>query len=157
MSKLLFATLTAALAFAASAHAQDTKIELSAVPQNIMDTAMKEVPDFKAASANTEMEDGKTVYEVQGMAGDKKVEVDVMEDGTLDEVETEVDMSAVPKAVTDAVMGKMPNFKPNKIEESKRPAGTFYEIEGMDDTNKMDVEIMADGSSMKAEAMKAGN
>lgn len=157
MSKLLLATIAAALAFVAPAAAQDTKIELSAVPKNVMDAAVKAAPGFAASSANTEMEDGKTIFELQGTVGDKKVEVDVLEDGTLDEVETEIEVSALPKAATDAVMAKMPAFAPTKVEESVRTAGTFYEIEGMDGANKMDVEIMADGSSMKAEAMKAGN
>lgn len=91
---------------------------------------------------------------LQGMAGGKTVEVDVIEDGTLDEVETE--MSALPKAVTDAVLRKMPNLKTTKIEESKRPAGTYYEIEGTDGSKKMDIEIKADGSSMNDNLLKYG-
>lgn len=137
--------------------AEEAKVELSAVPKAVMDTAMKEVSGFKATTANSEMEDGKTVYEIQGTADGKKVEVDVMEDGTLDEVETETEMGALPGAVTTAVMAKMPNFKASKIEESRRSAGTYYEIEGMDGSNKMDIEIMADGSGMKAEKLTSGN
>lgn len=150
MIKIISVSLFALLA-AGSASAQETKVEMSAVPKNVMDAAMKEVSGFTAMSANTEMEAGKKVYEIQGTADGKKVEVDVMEDGTVEEVETELEMGALPKAVTDAVMGKMPNFKPSKIEESKRPAGTYYEIEGMDGSNKMDVEIKADGTMMKSE------
>ena len=119
----------------------------------VMETATKEASGFKASSANTEMEDGKTVYEIQGMAGGKTVEVDVMEDGTLDEVETAVDMSAVPDAANKAIMAKMPNFKSSKVEESKRTDGMYYEIEGTDGANKLEVEIKADGSGMKSEKM----
>lgn len=80
-----------------------------------------------------------------------------MEDGTLDEVETEIEMGALPDAVSKAVMGKMPKFQPSKIEESRRTAGTFYEIEGMDGANKMDIEIKGDGTGMKAEKLASGN
>lgn len=118
---------------------------------------MKEVNGFKAMTANTEMEGSKKVYELQGMADGKKVEVDVIEDGTLDEVETEIEMGALPEAVTKAVMGKMPNFKPGKIEQSRRPAGTYYEIEGTDGSNKMDIEIKADGTEMKAEKLTSAS
>lgn len=66
-------------------------------------------------------------------------------------------MGALPEAVTKAVMGNMPNLKPSKIEESIRPAGTYYEIEGADGSNKMDIEIKADGTSMKAGKLTSGN
>lgn len=153
MFKLLSVSVATMIVTGAAFAGDSKKVELSDVPQKVTDTAMKEVSGFKASSANTEMEDGKKVYELQGMADGKKVEIDVMEDGTLDEVETEMEMSALPEAVTKAVMGKMPNFKPSKIEESRRPAGTYYEIEGADGSNKMDIEIKADGSAMKAEKM----
>ena len=158
MLRLVSISIATLMVIAGAALAEDSKkVELSAVPQKVVDTAMKEVSGFKPTTANTEMEDGKTVYELQGMAGDKKVEVDVMEDGTLDEVETEVEMGALPEAVSKAVMDKMPNFKPSKIEESRRTAGTYYEIEGADGSNKIDIEIKADGSSMKAEKLASGS
>ena len=148
----------AALVMAGAALAEDSmKVEMSDVPQKVLDAAMKEVSGFKATSANTEMEGSKKVYELQGMADGKKVEVDVIEDGKLDEVETEIEMGALPEAVTKAVMGKMPNFKPGKIEQSRRPAGTYYEIEGTDGSNKMDIEIKADGTEMKAEKLTSAS
>ena len=68
----------AALLMLGTAHAaEEAKIDLSAVPAKVMETATKEASGFKASSANTEKEDGKTVYEIQGMAGGKTVEVDV--------------------------------------------------------------------------------
>lgn len=97
----------AALLMLGTAHAaEEANIDLSAVPAKVLETATKEASGFKASSANTEKEDGKTVYEIQGMAGGKTVEVDVMEDGTLDEVETIADMSAVPDAVNKAITGQ---------------------------------------------------
>ena len=97
----------AALLMLGTAHAaEEAKIDLSAEPAKVLETATKEASGFKASSANTEKEDGKTVYEIQGMAGGKTVEVDVMEDGTLDEVETIADMSAVPDAVNKAITGQ---------------------------------------------------
>ena len=144
----------AVLLMLGTAHAsEEARIDLSAVPAAVMATATKEASGFKASSANTEVEDGKKPYEIQGMAGGKSVEVDVMEDGTLDEVETVVEMSAVPEAVNKAIMAKMPNFKSSKVEESKRPDGMYYEIEGADGSDKMEVEIKADGSGMKTEKM----
>ncbi len=70
---------------------------------------------------------------------------------------TEMEVGALPEAVTKAVMGKIPNVKPSKIEESRRTGGTYYEIEGADGSNKMDVEIKADGSGMKSEKMGSGS
>ncbi len=155
---LKFATVSlVAMVIAGVAYADEMKVELTAVPKAVMDTAMKEVPAFKAMSANSDEDNGKKVFEVQGMNGDMKIEIDVMEDGTLDEVETEITMDKVPEVVTKAVMAAMPAFAPSKIEESKRPAGTFYEIEGADGAKKMDVTIKADGTEMKAEELKSGS
>ena len=153
MRRMMITASAAALMLGTAYAAEETKIDLSAVPAKVMETATKEANGFKASSANTEMEDGKTVYEIQGMAGGKTVEVDVKEDGTLDEVETAVDMSAVPDAANKAIMAKMPNFKSSKVEESKRTDGMYYEIEGTDGANKLEVEIKADGSGMKSEKM----
>lgn len=128
--------------------AQDAKVELSAVPQKVMDTVKKEVSGFTATSANTEIESGKKIYEIQGSAGGKKVEIDVAEDGTLDEVETEITVNDLPSVVSQAIMAKMPKFQATKIEESRRLGGTYYEVEGADDAKKWDIEVKADGTGM---------
>jgi uncharacterized membrane protein YkoI len=143
-----------AMLFSASAYAQTQNVEVASIPQNVMATVNQQVSGFAPQSANTEVEDGKTIYEIQGMAGDKQIEVDVMEDGTLDEVETIIDANQLPKEVQDAIMGKMPNFQVKKVEESRRAAGTYYEVEGSADGKDWDVEIKADGTDIKTSELK---
>jgi uncharacterized membrane protein YkoI len=148
----------ATLLVGAAAFAQsDVKVELSAVPQKVMDTAKKQVSGFTATSANTETEAGKKIYEIQGTAGGKTLEIDVAEDGTLDEVETEIQMSELPDAVTKAIMAKLPKFQATKVEESRRTSGTYYEVEGADGGKNWDVEIKADGTGLTSKELTKGS
>lgn len=146
--------IIAALLAATGIYAQESmKVEMSAIPEDVMSTVKKEVPGFTAKSATSEVENGQKVYEIQGSANGKQVEVDVLEDGTLDEVETEVTMKELPQAVSKAIMAKMSAFKASKIEQSRRPDGTYYEVEGSEGGKQYDIEIMADGTGMEVEEL----
>jgi len=145
--------------------AEEKPVEMTAVPAVVKAAAEKAAPKAKLTKAMMEMEHGQKVYELQGMMDGKKIEVDVMEDGRVDEIETEIMMDAVPAEVSAALKKRVPDFKPKFIEKSERPmmaagsdaaaAGSkpevYYEFEGQEGEMACDVEVSADGKTLLIE------
>lgn len=70
---------------------EEVEIPLSEVPQAAIDAAKAAVPGIVFEEAEREIEDGVTVYCLEGEAGGVEYEVEVTADGTVNEVETEAD------------------------------------------------------------------
>lgn len=76
------------------------------------------------------------------------LEVDVLEDGTMEKVEEQIEKSALPEAVTKTLAEKLPKFEPTMVEKSTRPNNVvIYEFEGTHDGKEIDAEINSDGSN----------
>ncbi len=139
---LMFVPLTA---FAG----EEREIPLSKVPEEIMKAARRVQPEaeFQRAQIETE-DDGTKVYEIQGrLEGGRRVEVDVLENGRIQEYEVEFTQDQVPGAVLKAIQKKLPGFEPTYIEASHSASGkvTKYEFEGTLGGQKIDIEVSADG------------
>jgi len=128
---------------------EETVIPLNEVPENLLAVAKKLLPGAVFKTADIEKEtDGTVVYEIQGKLGNgRKVEVDVLENGDIQEFEVEYSLDLVPGAVIKAINKKMPGFTPRFIEAShsasKKVVG--YEFVGMLEGKKLDIEVSADG------------
>jgi len=75
----------------ASAEAPDddgeVDIPLDQVPEAVVSAAKKAVPGIELSGASREVEDGETIYELQGTAGGTAYEVEVNAAGKVVEVE----------------------------------------------------------------------
>ena len=71
----------------------ERKIQLKDVPKNVLEAVKKKVKDFKITEIEVETERGLLVYEFEGTAGGKKLEVEVTVDkkGAVKKVEVEED------------------------------------------------------------------
>lgn len=69
----------------------EEEIPLSDVPEAVMNAAKAAVPGIVFEEAEREVEDGVTVYSLEGEAGGVEYEVEVTADGKVNEVETEGD------------------------------------------------------------------
>jgi hypothetical protein len=77
-------------AVAASAGADET-VALDQVPESVRKAAEAAVPGFAIQSAEKEVEDGTTLYSLEGTAGGKPCEVEVTADGKVLEIEGQDD------------------------------------------------------------------
>jgi len=139
-----------AVLFGAQAYAgTEVIIELSQVPENIRTTAQELMPEVQFNSANMEEEaDGTLVFEIQGLLNDgRKVEVDILSEGDVQEIEVEFSKDLVPAAVMQAIETRYPGFSPTYIEASHSASKKVvqYELEGDMGDKKMDLEVSADG------------
>lgn len=141
--------LAAASLFAAPAFAEDgTEISFEDVPPVVMEAAITTAPGVDFYRVSIEYENGVPIYEFEAKdyAG-KHVEVDVFEDGSIEEIEMEVALSDVPEAVLKTLNAAAPGFEPTYIEFSVRDNGRdyVYEFEGRLNGQDADIEIREDG------------
>lgn len=156
MKKIVLAA--AAMGFAAPLLAQEeTEMSMEEVPQAVMEAAQAEAESAGAELTSAAM-DGET-YELSGtLENGMGFEVDVLENGTVEEVEEEIEMSEVPEEVATALEENLPGFEPTYIERSTREDGAqiVYEFEGTHEDGEVDVEINEDGSNFTINEDAAG-
>ena len=148
MRLILFFSILFSFSFAGV----EIKISLEEVPQKIMNEVRSIVPKATIISANLEKEVNYTMYEVQGKYPDgRNVEIDMFDDGRIEEIEIEFPEYMVPKAVLIAIEKKYKGFKPTYIEasHSRSMKVVQYEFEGIYNNQKIDLEVSADGRNIK--------
>lgn len=149
MNKQLLLAGVIALGLPTGAMADDMPMEN--VPQAVLDAANKAAEGRTLTAVSMEMENGTAIYEFAVEREDgRAMEIDIFEDGSLDEIELEVAMEDLPESVRAKIEADLPGFVPTLIEKSTRPSGIFYEFEGpsADGSGDVDVEIAEDGSEI---------
>ena len=124
---------------------------------------MKDVPFAAKAAAQAagngvtfekvdlDLDNGTATYELAGKGADgKMIEINVLSDGTIEEVEQEISMDNVPEAVKKILAKYMPKFKADKAEKSTRTNfEVFYEFDGQDENGgELDIEVRSDGKQI---------
>ena len=130
------------------------KISPDKLPKAVADAIKARFPDGKVTSAEKENEDGKTVFDIELTSGGLKYEMDMLEDGTIVEIEKEI--KEVPAVVTKAIEGKYPKAKIVEVMErstvkDKKETPTDYEVTIEDGGKKSEVIVSLDGKSVKSE------
>jgi hypothetical protein len=130
------------------------KLSPDKLPKAIADAIKARFPDGKVTSAEKENEDGKTVFDIELTSGGTKYEMDMLEDGTIVEIEKEI--KEVPAVVTKAIEGKYPKAKIVEVMErskvkDKKETPTDYEVTIEDGGKKHEVIVSLDGKSVKSE------
>jgi len=125
---------SARIAASASAEAEkETKVGLDKVPKAVLDAVRAEYEGAEIKAAETYEDDGETLYEVELTQAGKSIDVSLDEEGEIYEIEEEIDVKDLPKAVTAAVMAKYPGAKIKEAEQV-----TEYEDDEEDSEAKED-------------------
>jgi uncharacterized membrane protein YkoI len=147
MRQILVAAALAALAVPALAQ-DEQKITMDQVPPAAMEAAKAKANGVEFTAVALDNDEGTATYELSGkMQNGMMLEIDVLEDGTVEEVEEQVEMSVVPDAVKEALEKNLKGFQPEMAEKSTRPDMVVYEFDGTHDGKEIDVEIQEDGSN----------
>jgi len=131
------------------------KLSPDKLPKAVADAIKARFPDGKITSAEKETEDGKVVYDIELTSGGLKYEMDIHEDGTVEEIEKEI--KEVPAAVAKAVEGKYPKAKIVEVMErskvkDKKETPVDYEVTIEQDGKKSELIVALDAKSVKTEA-----
>jgi hypothetical protein len=148
---------TALLLVAAAARADEQKIAPDKLPRAVADAVKNRFPGGKITSAEKEKENGKVVYDIELTQKGRHYEMDIQEDGTVIEIEKQVNLEKLPEAVRKALDDKYPNAKIKEVMEvnkvdGKKETPINYEITITTAGNKsMEVTISLDGKKVSGE------
>lgn len=143
----------AALSYSSIARAGDTG-PLVKAPAAVQSVVKKMMGDGKLNGLDSEMMDGKTVYEADlSIKGGAYVLV-LADDGTVIQREVAVDAAMIPPTVLDAAAKAHPDAKLNEAAIITRGTRMFYELEFMIGTVEHAMEITADGNVTADAAVK---
>ena len=145
--------LTAFLLVSAfGAIAQEKKIEQSALPPAVQRTVQEQSKGATVKGFSTEREHGKKVYEAEMMVDGHSKDIQIAEDGTLNEVEEEVAFSALPKNVQAALTAKAGAAKITKVESlTKQNKVVAYEAATVRGKKKGEIQVGPDGGKLSRE------
>jgi hypothetical protein len=155
--KLVPAAAFCLVILTSASQADEKKIPLNQVPRAVLDAVKARFVDAKLVGAETETEEGKTVYEIAITHKDQKIEVEVTPDGKITEYEKKIAAKDLPKAATDVLEGKYPQATYKVVEEvTKVQDGqeklAYYEVLLVTAANKkFEVVVTPQGKITKEE------
>jgi uncharacterized membrane protein YkoI len=151
------AAVTALVALAAAAGADEKKIPLDKVPKAVLASIEARFPNAKIESVEKETEGGKVVFDVELKHDGRKYEMDIKEDGTITEIEKEVAAKDAPAALLETIEAKYPKAKIEEIMEvnkveGKKETPIHYEVTIVTAAKKKkEVVVSLDGKKIKPE------
>jgi hypothetical protein len=140
---------------ALAAAAEEKKIRVDQVPASVMKAVRARLPGVVVRSAEKEVENGVTVYDLELTCQGRKYEMDVKPDGTILELEKEVAARDLPQAVQTALETRYPKATYKEIMEVNKVKGKTetpveYEVNLVTaDNKKMEVTVSLDGKKVK--------
>ena len=142
------AALLGLVATAVALHADEEKIAPEKLPAAVKRAVKKKFPEATIREASKEVEDDVTTYEVELRVEGRSVDMALKADGTILEIEKEVPVNELPKAVRKKLAARYPGAKIEKAEEiTKGEDGPVrYEV-----AIKAEVVFTAKGKIVKAE------
>lgn len=135
--------------------AKAEKLTEDKIPAKVMKTIKDRFPEAKITSAEKETEEGAVVYDIELTHKGRKYEMDIKEDGTLIEIEKQVDEKDLPEAVKKAIEAKYPKSKlddimeVNKVKDNKETPDHYEIVIVTSDKKKMELTVSLDGKSVK--------
>ncbi len=138
-----------------SAAAAQEKIEADKLPQKVKDALKARFPGHKVTQATKEMENGEVVYDVEMTVGGKKHEMDCKEDGTIVDIQNEIDPKDLPAAALNAIKAKYPGSTIKEVGEilvvkdKKESRDHFEVIIETADKKETELTVSIDGSKIE--------
>ena len=135
--------------FMSGASAQDKKIAKKDVPAAVVKAFEGAYPKATVNNYATEVEKGKTFYELETIEGKIKRDLLYESDGTLVELEEVLTADMVPDAIGKAVAAELPKGKIMSGEKTTRGKEVSFDIVVANGKEKEIVKLNADGKILK--------
>ena len=131
------------------AVASERKLERSALPAAVESTVKAQSQGATIKGFSTESEHGQKVYEAEMMVDGHTKDIQIAGDGTLNEIEEEVQFSALPSAVQSALTAKAAGAKIVKVESlTKQGKLVAYEAATLKGSKKGEVQVGPNGGKL---------
>jgi uncharacterized membrane protein YkoI len=142
---LLFFGLTA------NSFAQHKKYKESDMPKAVIETFNKMYPNATVIGYDIENEDGNKFYEIESKEGNISRDLQFNEDGSISEIEEQMNISDLPDKVVSAINTKYPNGTILKAEKVTKNSETLYETVVKNGKKKHEVRVNSGGDIISVE------
>ena len=128
----------------------DTKVKMEDLPAAVQNTVREQTKNATLAGLSTEIEKGKTTYEIETKVNGKSRDIVVDKTGAVLEVEEEVDLASIPAAAQAALRKKAGDGVIKRVETLTQGVKVSYEAAIKTKTGKnIEAGVNADGSPHK--------
>jgi len=111
-----------------AAWAKEEEVPLDKLPKAVVDAVKAKFPGARLLEAYKETEVGKTTYEVGLEHKGQEIDVTLTPAGKIVEVEREIEIDDLPKAVVEALKKKYPKCKLDEAEEVVADGKTLFAV-----------------------------
>ena len=147
-----FSLLFVGLVLVQGAVAQEKKIKRSELPAAVEKTVVEQSKGATIRGFNQEQENGQTTYEAELIVNGHSKDVQMDANGTILEVEEQVDFQALPAEVQAGLQAKAGSRKITKVESiTKKDKLVAYEAKVLTDGKKSEVQVGPDGKPLDHE------
>lgn len=132
--------------------AQEKKIGQSSLPPAVQKTVQQQSGGATVTGFTTEVEHGSRVYEAEMRVNGHSKDIEIAEDGRLNEVEEEVAFGALPAAVQRSLTAKASGAKITKVESlTKHDKLVAYEAATLKGEKRGEIQVGPDGATLSHE------
>jgi len=117
----------------------EVEVGIQDLPQAVKTSAEKYLGDLKSAEAKKEVEDEKTVFEIEVKKDGVEMTAEFKETGEIIELEKEIKVSQLPQSVVSSIKATYPNSKIKEADEKQS-----FENNGEKISISYDVEIISE-------------
>jgi uncharacterized membrane protein YkoI len=144
--------LTVSLSLGVSVLAQEKKIKRSELPAAVENTVKQQSKGARIRGFSLEKENGQTTYEVEMLVNGHTKDVQMSPNGTVIEIEEQVDFQSVSEEVKAGLHVKVGKGKITKLESiRKNDKLVAYEAQVITDGKKSEVQVGSDGKPLDHE------
>jgi hypothetical protein len=134
--------------------AQEKNLKPKQLPVAVLSAFQKAYPAARIKGASSEVEDGKTIYEVESVEGTINRDLLYAEDGSVVEIEETIALKALPDEVSKALKAETGKGKVQKAEKLTKGETIQYEFVISSGKNKREILIDLSGKILKTTKMK---
>jgi hypothetical protein len=144
IGSVAIALLTVSLVFAA-----ETKIKRSKLPAAVEKTVQAQSAGATIKGFSKDSIGGQVEYEVEMTVNGHGKDVSIAKDGTVLEIEEEVEQSSLPAAVKSALQGRAKDAKITKVESVTRKGKIIsYEATVINGTRESEIAVGPNGEKL---------
>lgn len=132
----------------ANAFASDKPVKMKDLPTAVQRTVQEQSKGATVRGLSTEVEHGRTIYEVEMTVNGHGKDVSMDASGTVIEVEEEVALGSIPAAARAAIVKAAAGGKIAKVEKVTGGKEVAYEAALRKDGKRSEVRVSADGSML---------
>lgn len=129
--------------------AAEKRIRKADLPAPVQQAAEKETKGATVRGYSTEVEDGQREYEVETTVNGHSRDITFAPDGTLLELEEQVDLNDLPASVRDGLKAKANSGTITKVESiSKQGKIVAYEAKVVKGNKRSEIQVDPDGKPL---------